>query len=381
MKDKKRSFTILSLVLTFICALISFTVTACKPDEPEKTEGPETGVYYYDASGEEYLITLNSVDKFAFVVKGENKSGTYTLADGKLSLLFNGEEATSVEATLSNDVITLTYDGSEMRFLKKIYYTVAFSTDGGSAVDSVKVINGKTVVRPADPVRAGSVFMGWFKDGEFKAPFAFGSDIITADTTIYARWGDKVVGQTEYDVSFDLNYSGAVNPESVKTVGGKVYNLPVPARDGYTFGGWWALGENTTLFALWKTPSSKIPAVTVSATEISWEAILGVGTYHLNVKQAYDADGIVMGEADDSVLSENLSATVKQFDFSALPAGGYIISVAADNGDPCERLFVNKALKRVSVFEVVDPSTLIFNKVDNAENYSISVECGNPNRF
>lgn len=397
MKDKKRSFTILSLVLTFICALISFTVTACKPDEPEKTEGPETGVYYYDASGEEYLITLNSVDKFAFVVKGENKSGTYTLADGKLSLLFNGEEATSVEATLSNDVITLTYDGSEMRFLKKIYYTVAFSTDGGSAVDSVKVINGKTVVRPADPVRAGSVFMGWFKDGEFKAPFAFGSDIITADTTIYARWGDKVVGQTEYDVSFDLNYSGAVNPESVKTVGGKVYNLPVPERDGYTFGGWWvsmynraellsypytedtALGENTTLFALWKTPSSKIPAVTVSATEISWEAILGVGTYHLNVKQAYDADGIIMGEAHDSVLSENLSATVKQFDFSALPAGGYIVSVAADNGDPCERLFVNKALKRVSVFEVVDPSTLIFNKVDNAENYSISVECGNPN--
>lgn len=396
MQNKKRSFTILSLVLTFLCALVCFTITACKPDEPEKTDGPETGVYYYDASGEEYLITLNNVDKFAFVVKGENKSGTYTLTDGRLTLLFNGEEAVTLEATMSNDVITLTYDGSEMRFLKKIYYTVTFSTDGGSAVDSVKVINGKTVARPADPVRAGSVFMGWFKDGEFKAPFAFGSDIITADTTVYARWGDKVVGQTEYDVSFDLNYSGAVNPESVKTIGGKVYNLPVPAREGYTFGGWWIsmynnaellsypytedtlLGENTTLFAYWKTPSSKIPAVTVSASEISWEAILGVGTYHLNIKQVYDADGNVLGEAN-SVLSEDLSATVKQFDFSALPAGGYIVSVAADNGDPCERLFVNRALKRVSVFEVVDPSTLIFNKVENAENYSITVECGNPN--
>lgn len=396
MQNKKRSFAILSLVLTFLCALVCFTITACKPDEPEKTEGPETGVYYYDASGEEYLITLNNVDKFAFVVKGENKSGTYTLVDGKLSLLFNGEEEATVEAVLSNDVITLTYGGSEMRFLKKIYYTVTFSTDGGSAVDSVKVINGKTVARPADPVRAGSVFMGWFKDAEFKTPFAFGSDIITADTTVYARWGDKVVGQTEYDVSFDLNYSGAVNPESVKTVGGKVYNLPAPEREGYTFGGWWismynnaellsypytedtVLGENTTLFAYWKTSSSKIPAVTVSASEISWEAILGVGTYHLNIKQAYDADGNVLGEAN-SVLTENLSATVKQFDFSALPAGGYIVSVAADNGDPCERLFVNRALKRVSVFEVVDPSTLIFNKVENAENYSITVECGNPN--
>ena len=40
--------------------------------------------------------------------------------------------------------------------------------------------------------------------------------------------------------------------------------------------------------------------------------------------------------------------------------------------------YKNKALARVSLFEVVEPSVLIFNKVENATKYLIDIECGDP---
>lgn len=69
-------------VMSCLCAL-SLTAACGKGGDSsssgrtETAEGVETGVYYYDADGEEYLISLNSGNRFTFLVMGEkNRAST-----------------------------------------------------------------------------------------------------------------------------------------------------------------------------------------------------------------------------------------------------------------------------------------------------------------
>ena len=55
-----------------------------------------------------------------------------------------------------------------------------------------KVLDGDTIAaadmpEPEDSAKHHS-FKGWYKDKDYKTPFKAGSDTITADTTLYARW-------------------------------------------------------------------------------------------------------------------------------------------------------------------------------------------------
>lgn len=67
-------------------------------------------------------------------------------------------------------------------------YTVTFETSGGSAVDPVTVDAGSTVTKPADPMKSGHNFGGWYKDSTLQTPWNFANDTVTADTTLYAKW-------------------------------------------------------------------------------------------------------------------------------------------------------------------------------------------------
>lgn len=66
----------------------------------------------------------------------------------------------------------------------QIRYTVAFNSDGGSAVASQRVLNGKTATQPANPTKNGFNFVEWQHDGtayNFSTP-------VTADITLTAVW-------------------------------------------------------------------------------------------------------------------------------------------------------------------------------------------------
>ena len=67
-------------------------------------------------------------------------------------------------------------------------YTVTFETSGGSAVGPVTVDAGSTVTKPADPMKSGHNFGGWYKDSTLQTPWNFANDTVTADTTLYAKW-------------------------------------------------------------------------------------------------------------------------------------------------------------------------------------------------
>ncbi len=401
---------ILSLVLVIVLAFVCCTAIACNDDpkeevtttvpdsnsnEPTKTEWPEAGVYYFDDVNFENTLTLNVGDTFSLYVKGELSAGKYTLTDDKLVLDFNEASVSNVDATYEGNVVSLTYKGASMRFLKKINYTVSFNVDGGSEVAAQTVMNGKSATKPADPTRPGFVFVGWYADAAFETAYAFGSAPVTADTTIYARWIAESVTGKEFTVQLDANYEGAPTLEAVTTAGGKLFDLPVLQREGFTFGGWWfsteadgsklsykyaddmSLAANTTLFALWvETPADaklEVPVVNVTANTISWNFIDGARTYDVKI----------IAEDGDVLVDTSTAATVMNVSFADWSAGKYEIIVTAkansgeQNDSVATRYYVNKALAKVSEFSV-DGSVLVFNTVENAEKYIINVVCGNP---
>ncbi|MBQ8719573.1 MAG: leucine-rich repeat protein [Clostridia bacterium] len=383
---------VIALGVTIALIIVAANNGPDEPDTNDWSEGEETGVYYYNTATGEYILTLNSGNKFTIAGTDFNKSGEYTVNGSEITLDFLKDEDGTATLTAANGVFTMQYNNTEMRFLKKIPYTVNFATNGGNAITAATVINGMTVNKPADPIKENSVFMGWYKDEALTELFNFAATAITADTTIYAKWADKVTGQAEYIVDFDLGYDGATL-EAVPTVGGKLHGIAAPTRDGYTFGGWWISmyedGEklsyeytddtvftaNTTLYAVWNaTEGSKLaaPAVNVSSTAITWNTVSGAGIYSVKIS---DANGAVL-------FNENVGTTNKPFDFNDYPAGDYVIEVTAvatvaeNTSDTTVRYYKNKALDRVSLFTVVNDGILIWNNVDGAEKYLVTVKCG-----
>ena len=66
-------------------------------------------------------------------------------------------------------------------------FTVSFDSVGGSEVAPVKVVQGKTLTKPADPTRGSRPFDGWYTNSAYTEAFDFAT-AITRDTTLYAKW-------------------------------------------------------------------------------------------------------------------------------------------------------------------------------------------------
>ncbi len=66
--------------------------------------------------------------------------------------------------------------------------TVTFDTQGGSNLEPVAVLEGERVSKPADPVRNGFLFGGWFREAECATSWSFETYTVTADVTLYAKW-------------------------------------------------------------------------------------------------------------------------------------------------------------------------------------------------
>lgn len=403
----KKKRILVGSVFAATIATFGFAAVACNKDEGGGTndtpvEGPETGSYYYDTGLEDYLLTLSGVDKFTLYMNGEFVYGTYAVGeDGAFSFDYATDAEFELSATYVDDKVRITYNGTEWVFVRKTVYTVTFDPSGGSAVDPVRVINGKTIaVAPTDPTHPqGRAFLGWYKDAAGVTPFVFGSTPVDGNITLYAKWDTAIPGVTEYTITFDYNGSGAANT-TLTTSEGKLAALPVPTFDGHTFRGWWAsqyddanslsyqvsadtvFTENTTLYALWEeTPTGSklsMPIVTVGSTGVSWQAVTNASRYHIEITATNIESGKTFAAVDTTITN-----AVYPVDFAVAPAGDYTIKVTAIANDTANNSatavvnYKNKALARVSQFTVVEPSTLIWAPVEHAEKYLVTVDCGN----
>ncbi len=184
------------------------------------------------------------------------------------------------------DDITLTASWSVLN------YTVAFDSQGGSAVASQTVDHGDTATKPADPTRAGYTFRGWYLDGR---AFSFTTPI-TDDITLTASWG-----VLNYTVAFDSQGGSAVASQTVDH--GDTATKPAdPTRTGYTFRGWYLNGRAFSF----TTPITD--DITLQAT---WSAISYTVTYHFNGGVEI-AQTPTRYEITDLPLALNLQPTTKE---------------------------------------------------------------------
>ncbi len=401
-KFNKKQITILSILLVAVALITTLVVVLVNvfKDEPDPTpsgavSGDEIGVYY-STGNKECELTLKNGCLFDIRFDGVAEKGSYILNGSTLTLDFDSEGSEDVVASYNGDVVTMTYKGTALRMLKKVNYTVKFVTNGGTEIDAATVLNGKTVTKPLDPTKEGYLFIGWYKDAKLTVPFTFSADVITADTSVYAGWTEDN-GAEEYKISFDLGYDNAEVIAPMNTIGAKLFNAPTPAaRDGYVFSGWWISTDNdasrlsyewaqntvfradTTLFALWRANNDTTiaaPSISVDASGIKWNSISGARSYEVTV---FDSNGT-------SVLNKATQTTSVSFAFGDYAAGVYSIKVVAiaktvseDNSESFYT-YVNKGLDKVGGFFVSGGSTLVFEGVENAEKYLITVLCGNSN--
>lgn len=68
-----------------------------------------------------------------------------------------------------------------------VIYKVTFESNGGSAVETQSVEEGKTVTKPADPIKEGYTFYGWYTDEELTIEYNFDA-VVTDNITLYAKW-------------------------------------------------------------------------------------------------------------------------------------------------------------------------------------------------
>ena len=122
-------------------------------------------------------------------------------------------------------------------------YTIAFDTDGGSAIDSITQDYGTAVTAPADPTRTGYTFAGWTP--------AIPETMPAENLTIKAKWTVNT-----YTITFDTDGGSAIAPIT-QDYGTAVTAPADPTRTGYTFAGWTPEipetmpAENLTVKAKW----------------------------------------------------------------------------------------------------------------------------------
>jgi uncharacterized repeat protein (TIGR02543 family) len=109
-----------------------------------------------------------------------------------------------------------------------------------------------SISAPANPIRTGYTFDGWYEEVGTTTSFTIPStmpDLGSSGTTktLYAKWTIE-----SYTIAFDLNYVGAPTPPTSITAN---FNASIsapanPARTGYTFGGWYEEAGVTNAYSI-----------------------------------------------------------------------------------------------------------------------------------
>ncbi|MBN2544618.1 MAG: InlB B-repeat-containing protein [Spirochaetes bacterium] len=146
-------------------------------------------------------------------------------------------------------------------------FKVVFDSQGGSTVPSQSFKDSGYASEPADPLRTGYAFGGWFKESNCTTLWDFINDLVTFNITLYAKWTGN-----SYTVTFD-KAGGTGGANSVNAVfGSAMPSAAAPVKTGNAFDGYydgvngtgikyynsdmtsannWDKTANTTLYAKW----------------------------------------------------------------------------------------------------------------------------------
>lgn len=148
--------------------------------------------------------------------------------------------------------------------LKAKQYTINFDANEGTVSTSSKVVDFySTYGELPMPTREGYTFEGWYTEKDEGVEITEESILEkNEDQTLYAHWTAN-----QFTITFDAD-GGSVSTSSKTVIYNSTYGtLPIPARTGYTFDGWYTskrdgvqvtkesvveITEAQTLYAHWK---------------------------------------------------------------------------------------------------------------------------------
>ncbi len=105
------------------------------------------------------------------------------------------------------------------------YWTITFDSNGGSAIDQLRVKDGETASKPAsDPVKEGYSFLSWYGDSYLTIEFDWNKPI-TADWTLYASYEKAetplpATSESEADSESEDVVSGDLSSEEKRSAHG-----------------------------------------------------------------------------------------------------------------------------------------------------------------
>lgn len=167
---------------------------------------------------------------------------TYTWTPGRPSVLPDyytfGGWYTSKECVAGTE---FNFSGSTMPAKNLVLYAkwtapqvaVTFNSNGGSAVGSQNVSAGQPANEPADPIKAGFVFEGWYSDAGLNNLYDFGAPVSSSGIILYAKW--KQILTTTFTVRYQKAGTGeALFPEVLRSgTVGRTYTVYSKSNDEY----------------------------------------------------------------------------------------------------------------------------------------------------
>lgn len=113
-------------------------------------------------------------------------------------------------------------------------YAVKFNTEGGGAVDDMRVRSGTIITLPKPDNRSSYVFNGWTDDHSHGTHQVGDSYLVKDNTIMSANWSRV------YTVAFDRNGGIGATPASYTAASGTLITLPLldAERPEYDFVGW-----------------------------------------------------------------------------------------------------------------------------------------------
>jgi uncharacterized repeat protein (TIGR02543 family) len=113
--------------------------------------------------------------------------------DGSYKRTWTAPEQGANPAVITIKVVNQMDQGAtaHLRIPVKGAFKVSFDSNGGTEINSRRVLEGEKLSEPQEPSREGYNFKGWYKDKEFQSKWNFATDMVEDNLTLFARWSKK----------------------------------------------------------------------------------------------------------------------------------------------------------------------------------------------
>ncbi|MCK7486522.1 MAG: InlB B-repeat-containing protein [Bacillus subtilis] len=172
----------------------------------------------------ETTMTLKAIrhspafDSFLCLAGCDGLSTTASTQPTTLSVTTTAAVTSEEDTTESTETTTLATTGSAV--------TLQFETNGGTAVAPITRASGASVEAPADPLKSGYEFAGWYEDAELTDYFEFGI-MPDESMTLYAEWGTAGLSyQLMYDDESYRVAAGTAATATAVVIPGRHLGLP-----------------------------------------------------------------------------------------------------------------------------------------------------------